>query len=61
MTDALAQTAVFEYIGQARLVVRGEVTRRLCRLYRFESFGAKVMVDLRDAPSCASVPWLVRA
>ena len=58
MTCALARTAVFEYTGRARLVVRGGVTRRV---YRFEAYGAKVVVDLRDAPSFASVPWLVRA
>ena len=55
---AVPQTVVsFEYVGERGLTVAGPITRRR---YRFESPGARVEVDARDAPSFVAVPNLRR-
>ena len=48
----LRQRAVFEYVGATALMVVGPATGRC---YRFDRPGAKVIVDLRDRPTLASI------
>jgi hypothetical protein len=49
---------LFEYVGPTGLTVRGPITRAT---YRFDNPGARVEVDVRDAPSFLAVPNLRRA
>ena len=54
----LPQPAIrFEYVGATGLTVLGPVTGKR---YRFDKPGSRLLVDLRDAPSMASVPHLRR-
>lgn len=54
----LPQLAIrFEYVGVSGLTVVGPVTGKG---YRFDKPGSRLLVDLRDAPSMASVPHLRR-
>ena len=48
-------TILFEYVGRATLAVVGPATRTA---YRFDRPGARVLVDLRDRASLASIPVL---
>jgi hypothetical protein len=50
-------TVRFEYVGPTGMTVVGPVTGAR---YRFGAYGSRVAVDLRDAPSMASVPHLRR-
>lgn len=49
--------AVFEYTGPASAIVKGGVTGRG---YSFVGYGARVAVDVRDAPSLLRMPYLQR-
>ena len=54
----LPQAAIrFEYVGSTGLTTVGPVTGRR---YRFDKPGSRVLVDPRDAPSLAAVPFLRR-
>lgn len=54
----LTQLAIrFEYVGATGLTVVGPVTGKR---YRFDKPGSRLLVDLQDAPSMASVPHLRR-
>lgn len=46
---------MFEYVGRAALTVVGPATRTS---YRFDRPGARVLVDVRDRTSLASIPVL---
>jgi hypothetical protein len=48
---------VFEYTGPGTPVVRGAATGRG---YAFAGYGARVVVDARDAPSLTRMPHLQR-
>ena len=50
-------TVAFRYLGSTTLHVIGGATGRQ---YRFEGFGAELMVDPRDAPGISAVPTLRR-
>ncbi|RXH54815.1 hypothetical protein [Granulicella sibirica] len=57
VNEVPVQAALFQYVGRTRLAAVGQVTRQV---YRFETPGAKVIVDGRDVASLTSVPVLVR-
>jgi len=48
-------TVVFQYVGRSGLTVRGPFSGKR---YRFDSHGARVAIDARDAASMAAVPNL---
>ena len=48
---------VFEYTGPAGAVIKGGVTGRG---YAFVGYGARAVVDPRDAPSLLRTPYLQR-
>jgi hypothetical protein len=48
---------VFEYVGSTGLSLRGPISGRP---YRFDSTGARVTVDRRDAASIMAVPNMKR-
>ncbi|MEA2559437.1 MAG: hypothetical protein QOH06_941 [Acidobacteriota bacterium] len=50
-------TIGFEYVGTTGLTVVGPVTGKR---YRFDNYGSRAAIDLRDAPSMAAVPHLRR-
>ena len=55
-TPAVRRFAIaFEYTGQTALTVVGPMSGRR---YRFESPGARIVVDPRDRPSLTRVPKL---
>lgn len=54
-SPASRATVVFEYVGRAALTVVGPATRTS---YRFDRPGARVLVDVRDRTSLASIPVL---
>ena len=45
----------FEYLGRTGMTVQGPVSGQS---YRFDRYGARVAVDLRDRPALAAVPHL---
>jgi hypothetical protein len=54
----MAQLTIrFEYVGATGMTAMGPVTGKR---YRFQDYGSRVAVDLRDAPSMAGVPHLRR-
>ncbi len=50
-------TVEFAYVGRTALVAIGPLTGTT---YRFYQPGARVRVDIRDAPSLAQIPLLQR-
>jgi hypothetical protein len=48
-------TALFQYVGNTRLIIIGPATRKS---YRFDQPGARVLVDGRDRLSLSTVPVL---
>lgn len=54
---ARASVALFEYTGTTALTAIGPISGVK---YRFASPGARLRVDLRDAPSLNAVPNLLR-
>lgn len=51
----LAADMFFRYVGQTSMAAVGPVTGRT---YYFNGFGARLLIDRRDAPSFAGVPNL---
>jgi hypothetical protein len=52
-----SKVVLFEYTGPAAMTVAGPMSGAR---YHFESPGAKVQIDMRDAPSMAALPNLRR-
>ncbi len=50
-----AAMVAFEYVGDSALTATGPVTGRR---YRFAAPGARVLIDVRDAPALRQVPRL---
>jgi hypothetical protein len=58
LRQPLSQPAIrFEYVGATGLTILGAVTGKR---YRFDKPGSRLLVDLRDVASMASVPHLRR-
>ena len=47
--------AIFEYVGQSSLIIKGSATGRY---YRFDRPGCRIEVDMRDRTSVATMPAL---
>jgi hypothetical protein len=53
--EAPARGVVFTYLGRTALTVAGPATGAV---YRFAAPGARVVVDVRDAPALRNIPVL---
>lgn len=52
-----SRTVLYEYVGLTAMTVKGPSSGAS---YRFAAPGAKLQIDLRDAPSLAALPNLRR-